>query len=115
MKDDELLNALKGEMLLSEARARGAKEAYQGEAIRQAMWALREKHGITRGNRIEVHFTNGVSVYEYRDMSWGWSEEEPVLMGLRILKSGKPSKNNWNEKICENSYLHNVKKQTPKK
>lgn len=112
MKDDELLNALKGEALLTEARARGAKEAYEGEAIRQARRVLDEKHGVTPRDRVEVHFTNGDFIYEYREMAWGWREKEPVLMGRKILKSGKLSKNNWDEIICGVSYLHNVKKQT---
>lgn len=113
MKDEELLVALKGEMLLTEARARGAQEAYEREAIRQARILLREKHQIEPHVRVVVHFTNGDFVYEYREVAWDWREKEPVLMGRKILKSGKLSKNNWNEMICGISYLHNVTKQTP--
>lgn len=113
MKDEELLAALKGEMILTEARARGAREAYEFEALHQARDLLDEKHGITPGVRVLVHFTNGDFVYEYRKVAWGWLEKEPVLMGRKILKSGKPSKNNWDQTICGISYLHNVKTQAP--
>ena len=111
MKDEELINALKMEMLLAEARARGAKEAYQREAIEQARRVLAEKRGINPCDRIEVVFAGGVvCIYEYREIAWGQYKEEPTLRGRKILKSGKPSKNNWNEEICGISNLHYIKK-----
>lgn len=112
MNTEELLSALKGEMLLTEARAMGAKAAYEIESLKQARILLREKHEIGPRDRVVVHFTNVDLVYEYREMAWLRNVKEPVLMGRRILKSGKPSKNDWNEMICGIGNLHNVKKQT---
>lgn len=110
MRDEELLEALKSEMLLTEARSRGAKEAYESEAINQARRLLREEHNIRPNDIIIVNFTDRAVIYEYRDMVFDFIKNEPALTGRRFLKSGKLSKNNCNEFICGISYLHNVTK-----
>lgn len=108
--DEEILKQLKNEMILTEARARGAKEAYRNAAISNAHDVIYKKFGRNFWGKIVVHFTNGDFIYELKNISWGFIEEEPVLEGRRILKNGRPSKIEL-EKICGLSYLNNVTKQ----
>ena len=75
---------------------------------------IRRDYEINRYDRVVVHYSDGDYVYEFLEVKWGGCEEEPVLRGKRMLKSGKPSKRDWDDTICAFSYLHNVEKQSPK-
>jgi len=106
MNDDELLNALKSEMLLTEARAHGAKEAYRSKALDRAINLVSQR--IKCGDMIEIPFKTGAICYKYTKVDWYWVFDEPVLFGARILKNGKPSK--IDDVICGVGDLHKVKR-----
>ncbi len=92
MDDKELLNTLKAEMLLAEARAIGAKEAYQLMAVR----AARKECNLNHGDKIVIKFSDGDLLAEYGGMEWSTWEfsgyKGPALYGWNILKSGARSK-----------------------
>lgn len=108
MKDEELLAVLKNEMLLTEARALGAKEAYRTQAVVMARRAVIDR-GIELGDMIVVHFHEGDASFKYQGVEWMIGEREPVLVGKKVLAKGNLSKVD-RDPICTISYLHCVEK-----
>jgi hypothetical protein len=107
MNDEELLAELKREMVITAARAAGARSAWAREMIEQSERALSKKHDIHRGDRLCVLFNVGYRFYVYRKLEIGYGETEPYLWGVRVLKSGRLSSGGqYNERICKISYLN---------
>ena len=92
MNDKELLEVLKNEMLLAEARAKGAKEAYEWKALCVA----RTECNLRPGDKIIIKFSDGDMLASFEDVKWSSYEfrgyKGPGLYGRRILKSGAKSK-----------------------
>jgi len=87
-----LLDALRGECVLLEARARGAKEAYKMEAVRQAS----SEFAPWRDQLVVIKFSTRDVKAELTDLiyaSWQFEGYEgPAFVGRQYLKSGKLSK-----------------------
>lgn len=92
MDDKELLSVLKNEMLLTAARAHGAKEAYEWKALCLA----RQECKFNRGDKIILKFSDGDVLAFFDGVKWSSYEFEkytgPAIYGRRILKSGAKSK-----------------------
>jgi hypothetical protein len=96
--DEELLVVLKNEMLLTRARAFGAKEAYEIFSTRVA----RSLFPYRSGNRIVIKFGDGELLAEFCSIEWAdWQLDDyrgPAIFGWRILKSG--AKSRTKEALC---------------
>ena len=126
--ETELLKHLKTKALQAEAEARGAYYAYKEELLCVAMDAVK-KTGLTRGDKIIAHYSNGDVVYIFdgvekrydyyatddekfnkSDQMWRNVGRTPYLIGRRILKSGKPSKAKCQDEIVPVYLLRLVEK-----
>ena len=105
MSDKEILDALKNEMLICEARALGAQEAYKKHFLYSEIRAC----PFSLGQSIIVSYTDGDVRAVFCDVSWSsWEFNDykgPAIFGRRILKSGKPSK--VVTVLCPTSMLRN--------
>lgn len=84
----ELIAVLKQEALVTEARARGARLAYERESLDMAVDTLFEEKGILSGATVVAHFATGDVTYKYRGLEWDGPADMPVLVGQKVLKSG---------------------------
>ena len=104
MDDKELLAVLKSEMLLAEARAQGAKEAYEWKALYLARRACK----FNSGDKIIIKFSDGDVPALFDSVKWSSYEFEdykgPAIYGWRILKSGAKSKTK--HALCTIDVLH---------
>lgn len=98
MDDEELLAVLKSEMLLTEARAQGARHAYESKSVLIA-W---NECDFGRGNTIIIKFSDGERAAEFDKVEWSEYDfrgyKGPALYGWIILKSGKKSK--FRQALC---------------
>lgn len=92
MKPSELLTLLKQEKTATEARYRGANEAYITELVDQSARYLRETFGIRIGDRIITTDHSTTYHFQLTRLDYRPSQDQVELVGVRILKSGKPSK-----------------------
>lgn len=92
-EDKEILEVLRREMLLSEARSDGAREAYKQKALNIAM----RDCPFFSGNKVRLEFSDGFQMAVFDSIEWSRSwefrdYEGPALYGRMILKSGKRSR-----------------------
>ena len=124
--ETELLKHLKLKAVQTEVEARGAYHAYMDELNLVTQDTI-NKMGINKGDHILVHYTNSDVKYVFEGIElrhdWQAKEDErfqlsdrmwrvletPYLLGKRILKSGKPSKSQYDE-IIPAYLIHLVEK-----
>ena len=106
MIEKELLSYLKNEMLKAEARALGAKSAYQETYLKQIRQILSDK-GIYPNTDIEVTFLEGTFKYLYKEVSFDYWGDDVWILGVRYLKSGKLAKEG-RQRICTIDNLNNI-------
>lgn len=94
MDEKRLLDVLREEMVLLEAKSRGAAKAYKEEAVCQF---ANECKGIGTGSLVTIHYSDGDAKAEisgrpeYSD--WAFKDYKgPIFNGYLILKSGKKAK-----------------------
>lgn len=87
--NQKTIDFLEQEMLIKNAQAHGAFEAWRYAKLRLCENGYRFKNG----QRITVKYSNGAKDYIFEKIDWSWMNGNvPVIFAQEILKSGKLSK-----------------------
>jgi hypothetical protein len=89
MITQELVEILKQQMLLKEAKSEGAYMAYRKAKLQ----LCNENYRFKQGQKIFVQYSNGPIDYIFEKIDWHfYNRYEPVIFAHQLLKNGKLSK-----------------------